>query len=117
MPVDDRTDAGFLESEHCGERMNRAGQVLRVLAHDRDAVRVAILDHHAALAVEYQSAGRPQRKRALMVVLGHLVVLLVLHDLQDPEADGQYGEQDRNQRLKRCNSAAGFPSILNYHWL
>jgi hypothetical protein len=52
-----------------------------------------------------------------MVVLGHLVVLLVLHDLQYPEADGQYGEQDRNQRLKRCNTTAGFASILNYHLL
>ena len=65
-------------------------EVLGVLADDRDAVRVAVLDQHAAVAIEQHAARRAQRERPLVVVLGHLLELRVLHDLQHPEADGQH---------------------------
>src|SRR5439155_10022613 len=46
----------LVDSEQDGEQANRAIDVFRVLADDRDAVGVPVLDEHAALAVEQQAA-------------------------------------------------------------
>ena len=60
---------------------------------DRDVERGAVLDEHAAVAVEQHAARRPERQLALVVVLRHLLELRVLDDLEEPEAHGEQREQ------------------------
>src|SRR6185436_11880954 len=79
-------------SGHLGQQRHRAIQILGVLADDRDRERVAVLDQHFAVAIEEHAARRPQRKRALVVVLGHLLVLRALNDLNHPETDAERGK-------------------------
>ena len=78
---------------------------------------MAVFHHHAAFAIEHEAARRPQRERALMVVLGHFVVLLVLHDLEDPEADGEERKRGGDDGLEACQSSAGFATVFNHHRL
>ncbi len=114
MTLDDRAHAGFLEAEDGRENADGPRQIFRVLAHNRDAVRVAVLHHHAPVAIEHEAARRPQRKRALVVVLRHFVVLLVLHDLEHPEAHGQNGKHGRDNDLQAAETKAGFPAIFDH---
>ena len=89
-----------------GEQADRAVHVLGVLADDGDAVRVAVLDQHAAVAIEHHAARRAQRQRPLVVVLGHLLELRVLDDLQHPEADRQHRKQHGDQVLEHAQPEA-----------
>ena len=73
-------------AEHVGQQSNGALDVFGVLAHDRDAVGVPVLDQHAAVAVEHQAARRPQRQRPLVIVLRHLGEFRVLDDLEAPRS-------------------------------
>src|SRR6266545_3980763 len=68
---------------------------------------MSILDEHLAVAVVQHAARRAQRERPLVVVLGHLLVLGVFDNLEEPEADAedrkyrdtgdlQHGEPDGN---------------------
>ena len=59
-----------------------------------------ILDENMAVAVEDEAARRPQRERPLVVVLGHLLVLGVLHDLQHPKADREHRKSDHDHILQ-----------------
>ena len=54
-----------------------------------------------------------QGERALVVVLRHLLELLVLHDLQNPEAHGQHREQPQHDILQDVQADADAASILN----
>jgi hypothetical protein len=76
-----------------GQQANRAIEVGSVQPHDRDIEGGAVLDEHAAVAIEQHAARRPQRQLALVVVLRHLLELRVLDDLEEPEARGEHGEQ------------------------
>ena len=60
-----------------------------MLADERDVEGVPVLDEDLAVAVEQHAARRAQRQRALVVVLRHLVELLVLDDLEEPEPDAR----------------------------
>ena len=62
VPFDDLADRALFDAEHRGEHRDRAIHVLGVLADDRDAVRVAVLDQHAPVAVEEHAARRTQRQ-------------------------------------------------------
>ena len=53
-----------------------------------------------AVAIEHHAARRAQRDRALMVVLGELFELLVLDDLQVPEAEGENRKDDGTPHLQ-----------------
>ena len=100
VALDNRPDARFVEGEHRRQQPDRAVQILRVLADDRNAVGAAVVHEDLAGAVDDQPARRPQRERPLVVVLGHLLELRVLDDLQRPEADGEYGEDHRDHVLQ-----------------
>jgi hypothetical protein len=63
-----------------------------VLADDGDGERAAILDEYLAVAIEHDAARRAQRDGALVVVLCQLLELLVLNDLQVPEAERENRE-------------------------
>ena len=106
MTLDDRAHPGLVHAEDAGEQTDRAVQVFRVLAHDRNAVGVAVLDEHLAFAVEDDAARRAQGERPLMVVLRHLFELRVLDDLQHPEADGENREDDRDDVLQNGEAHA-----------
>ena len=67
-----------------------------MLAQDGDVERVAVLDQHAAVAIEHDPARRTQRQRPLVVVLGHLLELRVLGDLEEPEAADEQDEGAAN---------------------
>ncbi len=86
MAIDDLAHGALLEPEQRGEQANGVVEVLRVLADNRNAVGVAVLDQHLAVAVEDHPARSAQRERALIVVLGQLRVLLVLGHLQAPRS-------------------------------
>ncbi len=94
-----RTSASS-DAEHVGDQADRAIQVLRVLADDRDAVGMAVADEDRIVAIVDHAPRRPQRESPLMVVLGHLLVGLVLHDLQHPEAHRQHGEHGDDEVLQ-----------------
>ena len=113
VAIDDVAHARFFDAQHGGEQADRPVQILRVLAHDRDAVGMAILDEHAAVAIEDEAARRTQRERALMVVLGHLLVLRVLDDLQHPEADRQHREHHHDDVLQHREANRQLPAIFN----
>ena len=82
----------------------RSVEILCVLAKNRDAVRVTVLDEHGAVAIEDHAARRPQRERTLIVVFGELGVRVVLGDLKHPEAHGQDREQQRDEDLQDAQS-------------
>ena len=113
VPIDDLAHAALLEAEHRRQQPDRAVQILRVLADDRDAVGVPVLDEHVAVAVEHHAARRAQRERPLVVVLGELGELLVLDDLQHPEAHGQDREQQRDDVLQDAQSNRDLSPIFS----
>ena len=115
VPVDDGPHAGLVEADDRGERADGVVQILGVLADDRDAVRMPVLDHHTAVAVEHEAARRAPRERALVVVLGQFLELRVLHHLQHPEAHGQQGEQHRDHELETAQPLVGLATLLNCH--
>ncbi len=112
VAIDDLADARFRHVQHQRQHADRVIQILRVLAHDRDAVRVAVHHQRLHVAIEHDAARRAQGERALMVVLGHFLELLVLHDLQDPEAHRQRGEEDDDGVLEDAQADADPPAIL-----
>ena len=62
MAIDDRRARPFSSRPStAASSADRAVQILGVLADDRDAVRVAVLDEHLAVAVEHHAARRAQR--------------------------------------------------------
>src|SRR5437762_7994678 len=89
MTPDDRADVLDVETRDLRQHADRLVEIFRVLADDRDGEGVAVLDEDLAVAVVEHSARRAQRDRALIVVFRHLGVLVVLDDLQEPEADRQ----------------------------
>ena len=69
-----------------------------------------------AVAIEHDAARRAQRQRPLVVVLGQLLELGVLHDLQHPEAHRQRREQHRDQDLEdRQPRADATPFFVQCH--
>ena len=59
--------------------------------------------------------GARSGKRPLVVVLRHHLELLVLDDLQHPEADGEHREHDDHQGLKHRQPGRDFSAIFNGH--
>ena len=59
-----------------------------------------------AVAVEHHPARGAQGERPLVVVLGELLEPGVLHDLQNPEAHRQSGEQHDDPRLEDAQTRA-----------
>ncbi len=94
MAVDGVVHLLRIEARDLRQHANRPVEVLGVLADDGDGERAAIFDEHLAVAIEHHAARRAQGDRALMVVLGELLELLVLDDLQVPEAEGENRKHD-----------------------
>jgi hypothetical protein len=99
--LDDLANLGLVHARHLRQLRQRGVEVGCPFAVDRDRPRVAVLDEDLAVAIEEDAARRAQRDRAQAVVVRHLPVLLVLHDLQQPEADGQRREADDRANLQR----------------
>jgi hypothetical protein len=112
MTVHDLADTRLFDAQHCRQQAHRPVQILGVLAHDGDAIGVAILDEHDAVAIEHDAAWRAQRERALMVVLGHLLELRVLHDLEYPEAHRKEGKQRGDGVLSHTQPDPDAPPFL-----
>ena len=66
------------------------------------------------MAIEQHAARSPQRERALVVVLRHLLVLRVLRDLQDPETDRERREQEDRPDLQDDQPRADASPIFCY---
>jgi hypothetical protein len=103
-----------IEPRHVGQQLHRAIEILGVLADDRYGEGVAVVDEDPAVAVVHHAARRAQRKRPLMIVLGHLLVLGVLDNLQGPEADSQRGKHDHGADLQANQPRADASSIFCY---
>ena len=112
VAINHLANARFRYVQHQCEHADRVIQVLRMLAHDRDAVRVTVHHERLHVAIEHDAARRAQGERTLMVVLGHFLELLVMHDLQDPEAHRQRGEEDDDGVLEDAQSDGDPPAIL-----
>ena len=67
-----------------------------------------------AVAIEHHAARRAQRNRALMVVLGELAELLVLDDLEVPEAEGEDREHDGTAHLQHDETNREAAPIFNW---
>src|SRR6187200_65954 len=52
------------------------------------------------MPIEQDSARRPQRQLALVIVLRHLLELRMLNDLEEPEAHGEQRKQHDGHDLK-----------------
>ena len=78
-----------------GEEGDGGLDILGLLAGQRDVERVAVLGQHAPVAVEHGAARGGQNQGALVVVLGKPPVLVVLDDLEPPEAGGE-GREDQH---------------------
>jgi hypothetical protein len=100
MTVDDLPHAPLVESGNRRQQPDRAVDILRVLANDGDVERVAVLDENLAVAVEQHAPRRPQGERPLVIVLRHLTVVVVLDDLEEPEAHCQRREHDNGTDLE-----------------
>ena len=66
-----------------------------------------------AVAIEHDAARRPQRDGALMIVLGELLELLVLHDLEVPEAERENREDDGKAHLQHHEPNGDAPTIFD----
>ena len=114
MAVDDLLHVFRIEARDLRQNPNRPVEVLGVLADDGDGERTAILDQHLAVAIEHHAARRAQGDRALMVVLGQLVELLVLDDLQVPEAEGENRKHDGKAHLQHDETNRHAASIFDW---
>src|SRR5207247_3162138 len=83
-----------------------------VLTHDREAVGMTVLDEHRSTAIEDEASRRAKRQRPLVVVLGHLLIFRVLHDLHHPEPDGEQRESESDPRLKKGQADADLATIF-----
>ena len=112
MTLDDLLN--LFEIEPCNSCQEPSGliEIFGVLAKNGDGEGVTVLDQHLAVAVEQDAAGRPQRERALMVVLGHLLVFRVLDDLQDLERNAECGKRHDHSDLEHHQSLANSPAIV-----
>ncbi len=93
----------LLHAGRGGQPPDRIAQVARIrtlFPDDRDRVRVVVLDEHLPVAVEQHAARRAERNGAQLVALRHFQVLLVLRDLEDPEADGEERQTDNRHAPK-----------------
>ena len=84
-----------------------------MLAHDGDAVGGSVLDEHAAVAIEHESPRGAECERPLVIVLRHLGELVVLDDLENPEADAEYDEGRRDHRLQHGQPRREPPPIFD----
>ena len=114
MAIDGRLHVRRVEAGHGRQHADRAVHVFRALADDGDPVRVPVLDEHRAVAVEQHAARRPQGERPLVVVLRHLLELLVLDDLEEPERDRQRGKHDHRADLQGHETNRNATTILGY---
>ena len=114
MAVDDFLHVLRIEACDFRQHANRAIEILRVLADDGDGERAAVFDEHRAVAIEHHAARRAQRDRALMVVLGKLPELLVLDDLEVPEAEGKNREHDGTAHLQHDEPNREAATIFNW---
>src|SRR6185295_1957960 len=112
MALDDVLHQFQVEPRHAREESRGLTKVLGVLAQDGDREGVTVLDEHLAVAVEQDPTRRAQRERALMVVLRHLLVLVVLSDLQDPETHAERGKRHDHGDLEYDQSLADSPAIF-----
>ena len=114
MPVDDILHVLRIEARDLRQPANRAIEILGVLADDGDGERAAVLDEHRAVAIEHHAARRAQRNRALMIVLGELPELLVLDDLEVPEAEREDREHDGTAHLQHHETNRDAAPIFNW---
>ena len=113
VTIDHFADAGFVDVEHFGKQPDRAVHVARMLPRDGDTERVTVLDERPTVAVEHDAARRAQRQRALVVVLGHLLELGVLDYLENPEAEREHREEDRDQVSERRDPRSDATPFFN----
>ena len=62
------------------------------IAEKQDAERRAIIDEHAAIAIEHAAARRDDGNGTDAILFGHLAVLIAIDDLQFPEAEQQQAD-------------------------
>jgi hypothetical protein len=79
-------------------------QIRGVFPNDRDAIRMAVFDKDLVAAIEYDAPRRTQGESALVVVLRELGVLVVLGNLEHPEAHSEDGEHERTEVLQNTQS-------------
>ncbi len=115
VTVDDVAHRRLVHADHLGQHLNRPVQVLGLFADDGNAVGLTVLDQHLHVAIEDDAARRAQRQRPLVIVLGHLLELRVLHDLQHPEADGQHREHHDHDVLQDRQPDGDLAAIFNSH--
>src|SRR5262249_37256109 len=97
-----------------GQHPDRAVEILGVLANDRNRERVTVIDEHLTVAVVQHTARRAQRERPLVIVCRHFLVLGVLDDLQEPEADAERGKHDHACHLHYGEPDRDSPAIFLY---
>jgi hypothetical protein len=103
-----------VETGDLRQHADRAIDVLGVLADDGNRERVPIVDEHLAVSVVKHTARRAQRERPLVIVCGHFLVLGVLDDLQEPEADAERGKHDHAGHLQYGEPDSDAPAIFLY---
>ena len=106
-----------IEARDLREQARRAIEVLGVFAEDRNGERVPILDEDLPVAIEQHAARRAQSERPLVVVLRHLLVLVVLNDLEDPETDPERGEHHDHGELEHHQPLTDSPAIFTLRHL
>jgi hypothetical protein len=112
MTLDDVLHLLQVEPRHACEEPGGLIEILGVLAKDGDREGVTILDQNFSVAVEQDPTRRAQGERALMVVLRHLLVFLVLSNLQDPETHGERSKRHNHGDLECDQSLADSPAIF-----
>jgi hypothetical protein len=81
-----------------------------IVTEEKNAERRAIIDEHAAIAIEHASAGSDDGNGTDAILFGHLAVLVLIDDLEFPEAQeqqanhahddvGDYGEPRLRQSI------------------
>ena len=119
VAVDDLAKFAFVFVRDLGEQLDRLVQIPAALADDLDRFSNFVDDERALLPIEQDSSRRRQRNHAEPVVLGHRVELVVLHDLQDPERDGEQAHADDGERAEhgqpRLQAATIFESAGRQH--
>ena len=114
MAFDSLPNLGGINIRNSRKQIDRAVEILQMLADNRHVEGSTVLDEYLAISVEQHPPRRAQGPRPLMVVLRHLQVSLVLSDLQQPEADCQHHEHRNSPYLQHGHAQREPPPIFSH---
>ena len=103
--------------DRCEQVERRVEVALRLFAVERDVERVPVVDEDLEVAVEQDAARRRELQAALVVVLGHHLELVVLRDLEDPEAHGEHRKGARDDPLDRAQPPCEVAPVVWKNWV